>query len=382
MPTTMLTTDPLTPGGISTLAALSYEPEETQVTVQVQEELSCSWHCAISDGTHWLPAVWGNWTTHFTIDGHKIVCPLSGPPMIMRIIEAGFHRGLGIVFIHAVVFVAGCEDVIGHAKKLPIEIDPHRHYPIAKLQHHWKCEPSLWPIRALVTYKSKLDEEMSHGGSPPFFMLHLLDETGEIRAHADNQIARELYDRFEEGKVYWISNANVAYNRYCPFYNLSHAYKIVFTRMTQIEECHETINIPALKFDFVPLSQLRTAPEDSIWDIIAVVIRIGPLETTKNSKTHCQLFKRSITIADKDETISATLWANRAEEFSISIGTAVAFRHVKVANDRDGAGPALTVLSTSTVHVEPQMEEATALRQWYATTLSSTKKRKRQNDDA
>jgi hypothetical protein len=37
-----------------------------------------------------------------------------------------------------------------------------------------------------------------------FFIVHLLDESSEIRADARSQVALDLYDRFEQGKTYHI----------------------------------------------------------------------------------------------------------------------------------------------------------------------------------
>lgn len=112
---------------------------------------------------------------------------------------------------------------------------PDRVFPIACLEYCW--EPSCFlPIRALVTYKSELYEDITCGGDAPFFMIHLLDETGEIRAHASSIAARELYDRFEEGKVYDIHDSTVIHNSHYPFYNLTHRFKILLTRRTVIKE--------------------------------------------------------------------------------------------------------------------------------------------------
>ncbi len=103
------------------------------------------------------------------------------------------------------------------------------------LRSYWD-EAAFSPIRALVTYKSELDERGVHPGDPPFFMVHLLDETGEIRAHVSSGTACELYDRLQEGKVYYIHNVDIGPLFISPFYNLTHPCTLHFLKTTVIEE--------------------------------------------------------------------------------------------------------------------------------------------------
>jgi hypothetical protein len=58
-------------------------------------------------------------------------------------------------------------------------------------------------LRVLVTYKSHLHDPPLEWS--PKFVVHLLDESSEIRADVQNQVARELYDRLMPGKTYIIS---------------------------------------------------------------------------------------------------------------------------------------------------------------------------------
>ncbi len=144
------------------------------------------------------------------------------------------------------------EHIIGDPKELILEVGvyvllfifvhevstgklgPGQHFPVAHFQYS-REESSFSPIRALVTYKSELDVKIAVAGDASF-IIHLLDETGEVRAQASSGIARELYDRFEEGKVYYVYNTRVAFTGYSPYYNLMHSFKLILSRRTVIEE--------------------------------------------------------------------------------------------------------------------------------------------------
>ncbi len=66
-----------------------------------------------------------------------------------------------------------------------------------------------------------------------------MDESGEIRATGFNATVDELYDRIQEGKVYFISKAKVNLAKK-KFSNIPNEYELALERNTEIEEvgCH------------------------------------------------------------------------------------------------------------------------------------------------
>lgn len=72
-------------------------------------------------------------------------------------------------------------------------------------------------------------------GDGQLFNVTLMDETGEIRATAFNAVAIALYDKLQEGKVYYISRArvNIAKKQ---FSHLSNEYELGFEKNTEIDE--------------------------------------------------------------------------------------------------------------------------------------------------
>jgi len=62
-----------------------------------------------------------------------------------------------------------------------------------------------------------------------------MDQSGEIRATAFNTVVDDLYDRFEEGKVYYISRARVNLAKK-KFSNLQNDYELSLEKHTEVEE--------------------------------------------------------------------------------------------------------------------------------------------------
>ena len=62
-----------------------------------------------------------------------------------------------------------------------------------------------------------------------------MDETGEIKATGFNNVVDELFDKLEEGKVYFVSKARVNLAKK-KFSNLPNDYELSLERTTEIEE--------------------------------------------------------------------------------------------------------------------------------------------------
>jgi len=66
-----------------------------------------------------------------------------------------------------------------------------------------------WTIKARITQKSEIKTWSNQRGEGKLFNVTLMDETGGIRGTGFNSAADKLYDKFKEGKVYYISKARV-----------------------------------------------------------------------------------------------------------------------------------------------------------------------------
>ncbi len=92
-----------------------------------------------------------------------------------------------------------------------------------------------WIIRARVMQKGDIRTYSNQKGEGKLFGVTFMDESGEIRGTAFNQAVDELYDKLEEGKVYYISKAKVNLAKK-KFSNVQNEYELSLERSTEIEE--------------------------------------------------------------------------------------------------------------------------------------------------
>lgn len=92
-----------------------------------------------------------------------------------------------------------------------------------------------WTIKARVTQKSDVRMWSNQRGEGKLFNVTLMDESGEIRGTAFNAVVDLLYDKLEEGKVYYISKARVNLAKK-KFSNIQNEYELGLERNTEVEE--------------------------------------------------------------------------------------------------------------------------------------------------
>ncbi|KAH9945846.1 replication factor-a protein [Epithele typhae] len=236
-------------------------------------------------------------------------------------------------------------------------------YPIESLSPY----QNNWTIKARVTNKSDIRTWSNQRGEGKLFNMTLMDESGEIRATAFNAAVDQFYDRIQEGKVYTISKAKVNLAKR-KFSNVNNEYELTLERNTEIEEVHDATDVPTVKFTFVTIEGLHEVPKDATCDIIGVVKDVGELSSITSKATSRVIPKRELTLVDRTNySVRLTLWGKQAEQYDQTDQPVIAFKGVKVG---DFQGRSLSMVSSSTMVVNPDIPEAHHLRGWFDATGS------------
>ena len=74
--------------------------------------------------------------------------------------------------------------------------------------------------------------------------LILQDESGDIRASAFDDHAKKFHPMIEEGKVYYVSHAQIKNIRNPAFNTTSHKYELGLNQNTVVVECANARGVP------------------------------------------------------------------------------------------------------------------------------------------
>ncbi|XP_015379550.1 PREDICTED: replication protein A 70 kDa DNA-binding subunit [Diuraphis noxia] len=241
------------------------------------------------------------------------------------------------------------------------DIDVSNIHPINSLSPY----QNKWTIRARVVNKAPVRTWNNQRGEGKLFSMDLLDESGEIRATAFNSECDKFFDMIEVNKVYFITRGAIkTANK--KFSNLNNDYELTLSSETQIFPCHEfdDSQLPALKFNFVPLSQVKDVDVDGIVDVIGVCHTVGELTMLMSKTTRKELKKRDVTIVDQSQSsVTITLWDTQAEDFDGSLQPVIAIKGSRI---REFMGSkSLSLLGSTVMQINPDIEEAHRLRGWY-----------------
>ncbi|KAF1442537.1 Replication protein A 70 kDa DNA-binding subunit, partial [Spheniscus demersus] len=219
-----------------------------------------------------------------------------------------------------------------------------------------------WTICARVTQKGQIRTWSNSRGEGKLFSIELVDESGEIRATAFNDQADKFFPLIELNKVYYFTKGilKTANKQYTAVKN---DYEMTFTNETSVVPCDDAQHLPSVQFEFVSISDLENTPKDSIVDVIGICKSYEDVTKITVKANNREVSKRNVHLMDTSgKLVTATLWGSEAEQFDGSRQPVIAIKGARVS---DFGGRSLSVLSSSTVVINPDSPEAFKLRGWY-----------------
>ncbi|CCU82334.1 replication protein A DNA-binding subunit [Blumeria hordei DH14] len=219
-----------------------------------------------------------------------------------------------------------------------------------------------WKIKARVTKKMESQNWNTSKSRGKCFSVYLLDESGEIKATGYNDQCDQFYDSFQEGAVYHIYSPCKIQLAKKQYSTLPNDYELFFDRDTIVEIAEDQEAVPQIRYEFTSISDLQYVELDSLVDVIGILKDIPDCTQTTVRKTGRPCDKRELSIYDEsNETIRLTIWGSTALSFSAKPDSIVAFKRCKVG---EYGGRSLSLLSSGSLKVDPDIPEAHKLKSW------------------
>ena len=232
-------------------------------------------------------------------------------------------------------------------------------YPIEALSPY----AHKWTIKARCTSKGEIKHWHNKNGEGKLFSANFLDDSGEIRATGFNDAVDTWYDTLEEGSVYYISSPCRVQLAKKQFSNLNNDYELTFEKDTLVEKAEDTEGVPQVTFNFTSISDLQSVEKDATIDTIGVLTDVGEVAEITSKNTGKPYSKRELTFVDNTGyNVRLTIWGKTAQSFEAQPESVIAFKGVKVS---DFGGRSLSLLSSGTMNINPDIDEAYKLKGWY-----------------
>lgn len=244
---------------------------------------------------------------------------------------------------------------------------PARILPIAALNPY----QGRWAIKARVTAKGDLRRYNNAKGDGKVFSFDLLDsDGGEIRVTCFNAVCDRFYDVIEVGKVYMISKGSLKPAQK-NFNHLKNEWEIFLESTSTVDLCpDEDVSIPRQQFNFRPISEIESAENNSILDIIGIVIIVNPSVPILR-KNGMETQRRIVNLKDMSgKSIELTLWGDFCNREGQELQELVDSGYfpviaVKAAKVNDFSGKSVGTISSTQLFINPNIPEAHNLTEWF-----------------
>ncbi|KAH8383419.1 hypothetical protein KR009_008515, partial [Drosophila setifemur] len=234
-------------------------------------------------------------------------------------------------------------------------------HPISSLSPY----QNKWVIKARVTSKTGIRTWSNARGEGKLFSMDLMDESGEIRATAFKEQCDKFFDLIQVDSVYFFSKcqlkpANKQYSQ------LNNAYEMTFSGETVVQLCEDADDgdIPDIKYNLVPISEVSTMENKAAVDTIGICKEVGELQSFVSRTTNKEFKKRDLTLVDMSSSaINLTLWGDDAVNFDGHVQPVILVKGTRI-NEFNG-GKSLSLGGGSIMKINPDIPEAHKLRGWF-----------------
>lgn len=137
----------------------------------------------------------------------------------------------------------------------------------------------------------------------------------------------------------------------------------VFASATNVFEAEDNEGVPQVRYNFTTISDLQSVEKDTTIDTIGILQSVGEVSEIVSKTTSKPFNKRELTLVDNTGfNVRLTIWGNTASSFDAPPESVIAFKGVKVS---DFGGRSLSLLSSGTMNIDPDIDEAHKLKGWY-----------------
>jgi replication factor A1 len=121
--------------------------------------------------------------------------------------------------------------------------------------------------------------------------------------------------------------------------------------------------VPQVRFNFTTIGDLQSVEKGTTIDVLGVLKDVEETSQIMSKATSASYDKRELTLVDSSGfSVRLTIWGNAATSFNVNPESVLAFKGVKVS---DFGGRSLSLLSSGSMTVDPDIEEAHRLKGWY-----------------
>ena len=145
--------------------------------------------------------------------------------------------------------------------------------------------------------------------------------------------------------------------------NLVHDYELTLERDTVVEKAEDQVNVPQVRYNFTNIGALQDVEKDSTIEVIGVLKEVAEVTQITSKTTQRPFDKRELTLVDDSGfSVRMTIWGKTATSFDANPESIVAFKGAKVG---DFGGRSLSLLSSGSMAIDPDIPEAHKLKGWY-----------------